>query len=165
LWRLGTKSGAAAPCRAKYQARQNGGSDGSLLSHVRTRRRSLLNTLERSFTQFRKRPCAKFPNPERRLLADCVDKVGIQRGWDSDAACLVEAKTVVRCILRTFSGSLGHLGPCRQNQLGEFPQVLSGGGQQELVLSPARTAQPQTAHLEDALEMGKQHLDALTTLA
>jgi hypothetical protein len=48
------------------------------------------------------------PRPPR---ADCVDKVGIQTGWGSDAACLVEVRTVVRCILRAFSGSLDHLRP------------------------------------------------------
>jgi hypothetical protein len=44
-------------------------------------------------------------------LADFVDKVGIQTSWDSDAACLVDVWTVVRCILRAFSGSLGHMRP------------------------------------------------------
>jgi hypothetical protein len=48
---------------------------------------------------------------ERLLLADCVEKACIRTGWDSDAACLVEVRTVVRCILRTFSGSLDHMRP------------------------------------------------------
>src|SRR3712207_5702206 len=43
--------------------------------------------------------------------ADCVDKVGIQTGWDSDEACAVEVTTGVKCILRAFSGSFGHLRP------------------------------------------------------
>jgi hypothetical protein len=44
-------------------------------------------------------------------MADFVEKVGIQTGWDGDAACLVEVRTVLKCILRAFSGSLGHLRP------------------------------------------------------
>jgi hypothetical protein len=45
------------------------------------------------------------------LLADFVEKVGIHMGWGSDAACLVEVRAVVRCILWAFSGSLDHLRP------------------------------------------------------
>ena len=62
------------------------------------------------------------------------------------------------------SGRLGHLRPCWKDQFGELSQVLGGCGQQELILSAARAAQPQTSHLQDPLEMGKQHLDALATL-
>ena len=50
------------------------------------------------------------------------------------------------------------------NQFGKLSQVLSRCRQQELILSAARTAQPQTSHLQDPLEMGKQHLDALAAL-
>jgi hypothetical protein len=46
---------------------------------------------------------------EGQLLADFVEKVGIQTGWNSDAASLIEGGSAVRCILRAFSGSLGHL--------------------------------------------------------
>jgi hypothetical protein len=48
-------------------------------------------------------------NREGQVLADCVEKVGIQAGWDSAEACFIEVRSEVRCALRTFSGSLGHL--------------------------------------------------------
>jgi len=51
---------------------------------------------------------------EGRLLADFVEKVGIQTGWGSDEGCFVEVEPEVRCALRVFSGSLGHLRPCWQ---------------------------------------------------
>jgi len=38
-------------------------------------------------------------------IADFVERVGIEMGWDSDAAYLVEVRTVVRCAFRIFSGS------------------------------------------------------------
>jgi hypothetical protein len=38
-------------------------------------------------------------------IADFVEGVGIEMGWDSDAAYLVEVRTVVRCAFRIFSGS------------------------------------------------------------
>jgi hypothetical protein len=45
---------------------------------------------------------------------------------------------------------------------GEFSQVLCGGGEQELVLRAARITEAEPTELEDALEMGEQHLDPLT---
>jgi hypothetical protein len=62
------------------------------------------------------------------------------------------------------SGCGRHPRSCRKNKLGELSQVLGGCCQQKLILSPAWTAQPQTPHPQNALEMGKQHLDALATL-
>jgi len=44
-------------------------------------------------------------------------------------------------------------------ELGKLLQVLCCGSEQELIVCPTRSAQPQPAELEDALEMGKQHLD------
>jgi hypothetical protein len=40
--------------------------------------------------------------------------------------------------------------------------VLSGRSERELVLRTPRSAQPEAAESEDALAMGKQHLDALS---
>jgi hypothetical protein len=45
---------------------------------------------------------------------------------------------------------------------GEFSQVLCGGGEKELILRAARTTEAESTELEDALEMGEQHLDPLT---
>jgi hypothetical protein len=41
-------------------------------------------------------------------------------------------------------------------------QVLSGRSERELILRTARSAQPEAAESQDALEMGKQHFDALS---
>jgi hypothetical protein len=49
--------------------------------------------------------------------------------------------------------------------LGEPAQVLGDGRERELVLRPARAPQPKTTQLENALEMGKQHLDAFAIAA
>jgi len=43
----------------------------------------------------------------------------------------------------------------------QFDQVLSGCGEEELVLGTAWSAQPQTSHPKYPLEMGKSHLDFL----
>ena len=50
-------------------------------------------------------------------------------------------------------------------QPGESPQILGGRREQELILRPAWTAQPQPPELQDALEMGEQHLDLFPTAA
>ena len=50
-------------------------------------------------------------------------------------------------------------------QLGELPEVLGGGGEQELVAGAAGAAQPQPIELQDALEVGEQHLDLLALVA
>jgi hypothetical protein len=44
----------------------------------------------------------------------------------------------------------GAFGLCRDDQLGELSKVLSGGGEEELVFCPGRTAQPQTSQADDA---------------
>ena len=51
------------------------------------------------------------------------------------------------------------------DQLRKSTQVLRDSRERELKLSPARPAQPQTTKPQNALEMGKQHLDALATAA
>ena len=42
---------------------------------------------------------------------------------------------------------------------GKLPQVLCCGGEQELIVCPTWSTQPQPAELEDAFKMRKQHLD------
>ena len=48
------------------------------------------------------------------------------------------------------------------DELRQFPQILGGGGQQELVIRSARTAQAQSIEPEDALQMCEEHLDLLS---
>ena len=49
-------------------------------------------------------------------------------------------------------------------ELGEPSQVLRGGGQQELIPCATRATQSQTRQPQDALEVGKQHLDLLAVV-
>ena len=52
-----------------------------------------------------------------------------------------------------------------RGELGQPAQVLGDRCQGELVLCAAGSAQPQAAELQDALQVGKQHLDALAIAA
>jgi hypothetical protein len=52
-----------------------------------------------------------------------------------------------------------------RGELGPPTQVLSNRCQRELVLCASRPAQTQTAELQDAFQMGEQHLDALAIAA
>ena len=49
--------------------------------------------------------------------------------------------------------------------LGELSQVLGGGDEQNLVAGAAQAPQPQPVELQDALHVGKQHLDFLALSA
>ena len=49
----------------------------------------------------------------------------------------------------------------RRNELRQFPEVLGGGGEEELVVGAAWSSQPEAVEAQDALQMGKQHLDLL----
>jgi len=51
------------------------------------------------------------------------------------------------------------------DELCEVAQVLDGGGEVKFVTSAARTAQPQSVELRDAVEMCEQHLDLLPLAA
>src|SRR6476646_11079177 len=49
--------------------------------------------------------------------------------------------------------------------LGELSQVLGGGDEQNLVAAAAQAPRPQPVELQDALHVGKQHLDFLALSA
>lgn len=49
-----------------------------------------------------------------------------------------------------------------RNEPRQFPEVLGGCGEKELVSRAGRTSQAQSAEAQDAFEMGKQHLDLLS---
>jgi hypothetical protein len=52
---------------------------------------------------------------------------------------------------------------CRgRDELRQFPQVLGGGGQQELIFGSTRPTQAQSIQPEDALQMSEEHLDLLS---
>ena len=48
-----------------------------------------------------------------------------------------------------------------RDQLGEPAEVLGSGGEVELVSGTVRASEPEPVELQDALEMGEQHLDLL----
>ncbi len=50
------------------------------------------------------------------------------------------------------------------SKLRQLPQVLRGGGEEELVSGALRSAQAQTAEFEDAFEVGEEHLDLLAPM-
>src|SRR4029453_11689231 len=52
-----------------------------------------------------------------------------------------------------------------RGELGQLAQVLGDRCQRELVLRGPGTTQPQTVELQDALQVGEQHLDALAFMA
>ena len=47
------------------------------------------------------------------------------------------------------------------SELGELPEVLGGGGQEEFIPGAVRPSQAQAVELQDPLEMREQHLDLL----
>ena len=46
-------------------------------------------------------------------------------------------------------------------QLGELTEVLGGGGEEEFILCAVWTSEAQPIELQDAFEVGEQHLDLL----
>jgi hypothetical protein len=73
---------------------------------------------------------------------------------------MTEARKTLLTWLERRVGSLGdYIVPSRVN--GHLAQVLACGGKVELVFCAIGTPQAQAIQLEDALEMGKQHLDLL----
>ena len=57
--------------------------------------------------------------------------------------------------------SRGEDGRRKGNELRQFPEILGGGGQEELVLGSVRAAETQSTKPEDALQMSEEHLDLL----
>ena len=81
--------------------------------------------------------------PRLQATAICVG-VGCQRG---KAWC---------------SASRGEDWRRKGDELRQFPEVLGGGGQQELVLGSIWTTEAQSTEPEDALQMSEEHLDLLS---
>jgi hypothetical protein len=52
-----------------------------------------------------------------------------------------------------------------REELGELPEVLGGGGEEEFVVCAAWAAQSEPAEAEDALEVSEQHLDLFPEFA
>ena len=52
-----------------------------------------------------------------------------------------------------------------RSQSGQPPQVLGSGGEEKFVAGSAGTPKAQAGKAQDALEMGEQHLDLLSTTA
>ena len=48
-----------------------------------------------------------------------------------------------------------------RDDLGELTEVLCGGGEEELIFCAVWTSEAQSIELQDAFEMGEQHLDLL----
>jgi hypothetical protein len=71
------------------------------------------------------------------LCADCVEEVS-ELATGAGAAC------------KRLSSSDGHRSRWR-DQFCQLSKVLSGGGEQELVASAARTSQPEPIEAQDAL--------------
>jgi hypothetical protein len=61
-----------------------------------------------------------------------------------------------------LSGSLRFL-RCGKD-LGQFAEVLGGGGEQEFIVGATSAASSEASEAKNALEMGKQHLDLLSEL-
>ena len=88
------------------------------------------------------------------LMADCVEKLTRDGGVIYfpicfDSSCRV-ARSACRCGLR------------HGDQFCEFSEVLSGSCEKKFIPGAGGTAQPEAIQLENALEMGEQHLDFLT---
>ena len=117
------------------------------------------------------------------LMADCVAKVAVVSGDDLFGArgievegglwpCSAVSRQFNRLCIGTFTHWIGRLilmqgtgnsqGWWSGDLFCQFHQVLSGSGEQELVLCTAWSAQPQTPKSEDPLEMRKSHLNFLT---
>jgi hypothetical protein len=115
------------------------------------------------------------PRPALPKSADFVvevaDKGSDVRGWRFGrrlcrAACSVGSSglgggATPAVLPRTHVGSWRRL----RGELGQPAQVLGDRRQREFVLCAARPTQPQAAKLQDAFQVGEQHLDALSIAA
>ena len=90
-----------------------------------------------------------------RVWVDCVEKPGAEIGA---GASLIAAR-------RLCPRLCGSWGGWHRDQLGHLAEVLSGGGEEELVSCAVWTSQAQAIHPEDALEVREQHFDLLALTA
>ena len=63
---------------------------------------------------------------------------------------------------RGLSASRGEDRGWEGNDFSQFPQILGGGGQQELVFGSTWATEAQSIEPEDALQMREEHLDLLS---
>ena len=86
------------------------------------------------------------------------------RSGGCDALVLTPA-TLPDATRRRSRNTRGDHGRRSRHQLRETAQVLCGGRQRELELGATRSAQPQAAEMQDALQVREQHLDAFALTA
>jgi hypothetical protein len=70
----------------------------------------------------------------------------------ADVNSLTRSTPVLEAALLRWREARGY---CWDNQLCEFPKVLGGGGEKELVLRSGWTAQPQPSQTDDAFKVRK----------
>lgn len=70
----------------------------------------------------------------------------------ADVNSLTRSTPVLEAALLRWCEARGY---CWDNQLCEFPKVLGGGGEKELVLRSGWTAQPQPSQTDDAFKVRK----------
>ena len=91
-------------------------------------------------------------------MPDCVEEPSGRRGAD-------EGGGVKGCLrdwhLRSGGGDCLRAG----DELGQFPEVLSGSRQVEFVAGAARAAQSEPIELQDAFKMCEQHFDLFALVA
>ena len=101
---------------------------------------------------------------DRPQCGDAVEKLAGDFGLVfTRCAFLIGVDRLLELRDRAVSADRWRWYRCRAN-LGQFPEVLGGGGECKLVFHPQRPPQPQTAQAEDALQMCKQHLDLLAPI-
>jgi hypothetical protein len=74
-------------------------------------------------------------------------------------AAEIEASASSGTVWRANPGLCGRWGGGHRDQLSQLAEVLSGGGEEELVSCAVWTSQAQAVKPQDALEVGEQHLN------
>lgn len=82
--------------------------------------------------------------------ANSIEEVGC---WQEDMALLLRAAGPPR--------SAGRQLRWHRDQFGELAEVLGACGEEELIFRSVRSPEAETIELQDALEVGEQHLDFL----
>jgi hypothetical protein len=82
-------------------------------------------------------------------LVDCVEK----------PAAEIEASASLGTLWRARPRLFGRWGGGHRDQRSHLAEVLSGGGEEELVSCAVWTSQAQAVKPQDALEVGEQHLN------